>query len=168
MNINLTFFCLFFILITTTFPATSFIEKNVTSTLNNQKTSWCISVSLNNPPEKPYIDGRVDGFPNTWYEFRFSSTDPDGDSVIILIDWDDGQTNITQGASGEIQFLYHCWYTSDDYLIKAKAIDEHGAESEWATSPIHIPTSRSMNKPFLSLFENRARFLLKIIKMLEV
>jgi hypothetical protein len=136
MNIKLNFFCIFFVLIATAFPATCFVEKN------NQETSSCISVLLNNPPEKPYIEGRSDGVPNYWYEFRFSSTDPDSDTVTILVDWGDGQTNSTYGASGQIHFLYHGWYTSDDYIIKAKAVDEHRAESEWATSPIHIPTSR--------------------------
>lgn len=83
----------------------------------------------NNPPEKPCIEGHVDGVPNTWHEFRFSSVDSDGDTVIIFVDWGDGLINITHAASGEITFQYHCWYISNDYTIKAKAIDEHGAES---------------------------------------
>ena len=85
-----------------------------------------------------------------------------------MVDWGDGQTNSTHGASGEIKFLYHCWYTSDDYIIKAKAIDEHGAESEWTTSPIHIPTSISIHKLFLSYFEQHAQLLQLLIKILEV
>ena len=105
----------------------------------------------NNPPEKPYIEGHIDGVPNTWYEFRLSSVDPDGDHVIIFVDWGDGLINITQAASSEIKFLYHCWYISDDYTIKAKATDEHGAESEWATSPMHIPCS--YNKPLPQFLE---------------
>ena len=65
MNTKLTFFCIFFVLIITAFPATSFIEKNATSTLDNQKASWYTIYSPNNPQEKPYIEGRVDGIPNT-------------------------------------------------------------------------------------------------------
>ena len=138
--------------------------------LSTDGPGWRFTIAnfTNNPPERPTIEGRVDGVPNTWYEFRFSSTDPDGDTVTIFVDWGDGHTNSTQGGSGDIRFLYHCWYESGDYTIKAKAIDEHGAESEWATSLIHMPTSRSIHKPSISFFEHHAQLVQFLIKIVEV
>ena len=120
--------------------------------------------SDNNPPEKPFIEGRVDGIPNTWYEFRFSSTDPDGDILTIFVDWGDGQNENTQGVSGEIKFLYHAWNASGDYTIRAQATDEHGAKSEWATSPIHMPKTKDINAPlFLQKFFQCFPFFEKIL-----
>ncbi len=93
-----------------------------------------------NKPEKP--DGPNKGKPDTEYTFTTSTTDPDGDQLSYLWDWGDG--NFTEGNLEES----HIWTSENNFNIKVKAIDEHGAESEWSDSLSFSTPKKKINYLF--------------------
>ena len=115
--------------------------------------------TLNNPdepPSVPEISGPAKGKPGTSYKFDFVSTDPENDNVYYYVDWGDGTYSEWLGpyASGAIASANHMWSTKGTYLIKAKAKDEHGAESDWGVLQFSVPRLKiSTNTLFLKLLE---------------
>ena len=86
-------------------------------------------------------------------DYNFTTTDPDGDEVYYFIDWGD-QTNgswIGPYPSGDKITKSHTWSTKGTYIIKAKAKDIYGNESDWATLSVTMPCS--YNIPFQHLWE---------------
>jgi len=118
----------------------------------------------NSPPEPPIIDGPdVDTY-DVEIEFSFKSIDPENDDIAkYIIDWGDGiQENLTGPfGSGVKVVAIHVWYNVGKYIIKAKAVDIHGAESNWSVTDIDIPITndnddcnlcaKKVSKPYLSL-----------------
>jgi glutaredoxin len=98
----------------------------------------------NNAPNTPDISGQDQGKPGTIYTFIITTTDPDSDQVYYLIDWGDNTTTDWDGphASGADVSLTHSWSTKNTYTVKVKAKDEHGAESDWGSLTIKIPTNQ--------------------------
>ena len=92
-----------------------------------------VSLKTHHKPCKPIISG--DEFGNTGEELSFSvaGDDPDLDEVYYKICWGDGTTSDWLGPfeSGESTGATHIWEGSGEYTVKAKAKDEHGAESDW-------------------------------------
>ena len=84
-------------------------------------------------PEIPTIIGPSIGGVDTMYEFKLTSTDPDGDEVFYFMDWDDGDTSGWVGpfSSGETISLNHTWTSPGTYNLKAKSRDIFYDESEW-------------------------------------
>ena len=94
------------------------------------------------PPEKPQRpDGPIEGVIGIEYTFSTSTTDPEGEQVCYLWDWDDEtptewtdlyDSGVTVNAS-------HIWTETGKYNITVKAKDIHGEESEWSDpKTIHI------------------------------
>jgi hypothetical protein len=100
-----------------------------------------------NPPEKvpPEEDVTID----------INSIDPEGNPLYYFIDWGDGKTLESDFyESGETITFSHIWYDKGTYLIKAKAIDIHGAESEWSSIELEVPRNIiPIPIKFLRLFE---------------
>jgi len=124
----------------------------------------------NVPPEEPTINGKVKGKPGTEFEYKFVSTDPEGDNIEYCIDWGDstGEVWIGPYTSGAEAMVKHSWSEQGDYTIKAKARDVNGAESYWATLEVSMPkthTSNSLIQLFLKMFE-RFPFFEKILNQL--
>ncbi|MCX6666696.1 MAG: Ig-like domain-containing protein [Euryarchaeota archaeon] len=115
--------------------------------------------TLNNPDEPPSIpdiSGPSKGKPGTSYKFDFVSTDPEDDSIYYFVDWGDGTYSEWLGpyASGATASANHVWSTKATYIIKAKAKDDHGAESDWGTFQFSAPRLKiSSNTLFLKLLE---------------
>jgi len=100
--------------------------------------------SINSPPEKPDIKGTTSGKPKIEYEYTFCSTDPEGYKLYYYIDWGDTINTGWIGpynSSEEIN-LKHSWEKKGNYVIKAKAKDILGAESNWASLQVTIPRTR--------------------------
>ena len=115
------------------------------------------SFLVNNlPPDKPNIDGKIDGKTGELYEYIFSAIDPDGDDVSYFIKWGDG--NITNWTTfqdtGTPYYKNHAWSTQGMFTIEAKAKDIEGAESDWSTLEITMPKNKAFNPLFLRLLEN--------------
>ena len=105
----------------------------------------------NQPPNAPTIDGTKSGKISTLYDYTFNSIDPEEDAISYLIDWGDGNTDTTSGASGEMVTVQHAWSSKGNYNIKAKAMDKYGTESDWATLTVTMPCS--YNIPLLQFWE---------------
>lgn len=89
--------------------------------------------AVNEPPNKPYIEGQTWGEVDREYYYIIWAIDPDGNNVRYHIEWGDGKITLTSfKKSGEKVMVAHTWHAVGKYTIKAKAIDEYGAESEWA------------------------------------
>ena len=109
----------------------------------------------NQPPNAPTIDGTNSGKINTLYDYTFNSIDPEEDAISYLIDWGDGNTDTTSGASGEMVTVQHAWSSKGNYNIKAKATDIYGIESDWASFPITMPYSYNPMHQFFELLFQR-------------
>ena len=110
---------------------------------------WLIKVlpEGNHPPETPSISGPTSGVTNTTYTFYVSATDPDGDTVRYLWDWD-GDMNVDQETSWypseELVSASHSWSIPDKYYIGVKAEDVNGGQSEFSSLRVDI----SSNPPY--------------------
>jgi parallel beta-helix repeat protein len=110
---------------------------------------------VNHPPDKPIINGQTSGKPGVEYNFSFVSTDSDGDSLYYLIDWDDGYEDVTGiHPSGTEVYVVHSWITKGTYIIRAKAVDTSGVESEWSEFSVTIPRNKLNNKPLLYFLQS--------------
>jgi|GEM_PF-6389298 len=104
----------------------------------------------NRPPQTPSITGPREGKYGTEYTYNFTATDPDADDVSFTIDWgDDGTETTITVSSGETLQVSHTWEKEDRegqtidtaYLLKAKAVDSHDAESDWGSLEVNMPLS---------------------------
>ena len=118
------------------------------------------------PPDAPIIDG-----PHCWPAgkelcFTFHSTDPDNDSVKYIIDWGDGTTNETDfiQACTPVE-VCHTWEEMGTYVIKAKAVDMWGAESDWSEFEITIPRTRATFNSLFNWFLERFLLLEKLLSL---
>ena len=100
-------------------------------------------------PTKP--SGRTSGRPNRGYAFSTSASDPDGDQLLYMWDWGDGNYSEwldTNQAS-------HTWTTEDIFEIRVKVKDGKGGESYWS-EPLSFSTPKARsnnNTPFLRFLE---------------
>jgi len=98
----------------------------------------------NDPPTPPTITGPKSGSAGTSYDYDFVSTDSEGDKIFYYIEWGDGTKEDWFGPfpSGQKQTKSHTWTEQDTYIIKAKARDEHGAESDESQYEVTMPRNR--------------------------
>ena len=95
----------------------------------------------NSPPDIPDINGPTKGTIGQEYDFSFVSSDIDEDNIWYYIDWGDGLVEYWIGpySSGEEIIIPHSWENKGSYIIKAKAKDIFGNESDWGVLEINIP-----------------------------
>ncbi len=110
-----------------------------------------------NTPDKP--TGPATGKPGTTYNYRTTTMDPEGDQVYYMWDWGDGNLSEWLGPfnSGSVGSAQKSYTTKGNYLIKVKAKDVWGAESDWSEPlPITMPkdTAYSVRSLFLQLLEH--------------
>jgi outer membrane protein assembly factor BamB len=124
-------------------------------------------VYYNNAPNKPSIDGPRKGKINTNYTYTAVTTDADGDNVSYYFDWGDGTNSDWTSfvPSGSSVSLVHSWQKSRFYIIKVKAKDDCGKESNWAILTVKMPKDKAVffNTLLLKLVE-RFPILQKIIQ----
>jgi hypothetical protein len=124
---------------------------------------------LSEPPAKPTIKGRINGKTNTEYEYKFMTTDPEGDNITYCINWgDDNTVEIWMGPypSGLQILAKHVWEEQGSYIIKVKAWDVYGTESEWATFEVSMPKSKAIDTPlFLQKLFQHFTFFEKILNL---
>jgi hypothetical protein len=126
--------------------------------------------SINSSPEKPNITGSTSGKPKIEHIYNFSSVDPEGNKVYYYIDWGDTTNTGWIGPynSGEEINLSHIWDKKGTYIIKAKAKDILGAESDWGTLEITIPRFRIINdKLILRILERFSNIFLVLKYLLQ-
>jgi photosystem II stability/assembly factor-like uncharacterized protein len=111
------------------------------------------TTTQNMPPDSPVISGSQQGNAGSTYSYTFMSTDQNNDDVCYYIDWGDGtQTEWTSyQAQGQPGYTENHTWLKGTYIIKAKAKDAAGAESDWSTLTVTMPYSSIL--PFLHLLE---------------
>lgn len=112
--------------------------------------------SSNLPPSKPTITGPLKGKPKIDYDYNFVSTDPEGNDIYYSVDWGDGSDILYIGPneSGQVVTLNHTWAENGTYIIKAKAKDIYGAESDWAIFSVTMPKNNAINSSILNFLQN--------------
>ena len=98
-------------------------------------------------PETPTIDGPNNGFPGVEYTYKLSTIDPQGDGIYYYIDWGDNSNTgwIGPYGSGEEIAVNHTWGESGVFIIKAKAKDTDGYESDWGELQVTMPRDKTTN-----------------------
>ena len=101
----------------------------------------------NQAPNPPVVDGPTIGAVGIEYEYTFVTTDPDDDDVYYYIEWDDDEFEDWFGpfASGDPQTVSHTWDKEGDHIIKARAKDVYGAESDWGYLEVEMPVNQQSN-----------------------
>lgn len=91
---------------------------------------------LNSPPNTPTITGNTTGISSKFYEYGFSTVDPDNDCIEYMVDWGDGTQTSWLGPfnSGQKATASHQWNESGTYFVRVKAKDSYGYETEWSSS----------------------------------
>lgn len=117
-------------------------------------------------PDAPILNGPPKGNSEKTYEYSAISFDPDNDGLYYYFDWGDGTGDISaMGKFGESKVVTHSWKEEKSYIIKVKAIDEHGADSNWTTMEVTMPISKAIIRPFLN-FLNQHPNLFPVLRML--
>jgi len=127
-----------------------------------------VPITDNSPPDKPTITGEINGKPNMEYEYKFMSTDSKGDNITYCINWGDDTQEVCIGPypSGAEASATHIWSEKGNYIIKAKARDVYGTESNWATYSVSMPKNKLSNMILFKIFENlfsRFEFLVNLV-----
>ena len=133
--------------------------------------TWAFIDTVNNPPDKPTINGPKQGKNLTWYNYTFSTSDPEMDNVYYYFDW--GECDIDEWigpfSSGEEVTLEHYWRFRGTYEIRVKAKDIYGYESEWATLKVEMSKNKPyLNTPFLQFLQNHpliCQLLQRVLKL---
>lgn len=123
---------------------------------------WYGSLSGNQAPQAPTINGQSSGKPNKNYDFTFTATDPEGDQLYYYVDWGDTTNSGWVGpySSGASATLSHTWADKQAFTITAKARDANGNRGPESTFAFSTPKNKAIiwgflqNFPFLSQFLN--------------
>ena len=106
-----------------------------------------VPIIPNDPPNPPNIVGPTSGKVGVLYEYTFNATDPNGDNISYFIDWGDetssGWTEYT--ASGTEVKLKHTWSEQGTYIIRAKAKDIFGLDSNWGELTVTMPRNKVLD-----------------------
>jgi len=124
----------------------------------------------NHPPTAPDISGPTQGKVNIEYDFNFVSEDIDFDNVSYFVDWGDGLNTSWIGPfiSGNEIKLTHSWGAKGEYVIKAKAKDSNGAESNWTVYQVFkVPKIKPIFSQVLNQIGGSFSFNIKMIKVLQ-
>jgi outer membrane protein assembly factor BamB len=106
-------------------------------------------------PSTPNITGETNGSVREEYKYSFSSVDPDNNPVSFYIEWGDDSTSewSRDYASCETASIKHTWNKKGTYIIKVKAKDTFGEESNWGYLEVIMPKNKIIN-PFERFLEN--------------
>ena len=107
----------------------------------------------NEPPNAPTINGPTNGKSKATQEYQFTATDPNRDDVCFQINWEweeaDGDNYDVQtesNGSGVTVTETHTFLLEGSYVIRARAVDDKGAMSDWTTLPVTMPKNKQVIK----------------------
>ena len=141
---------------TWTYPRVYAIRAKLKET-NGVQSEWSdphmITIVNNKPPMIPTITGSAKGKPGVTYMYSFETIDPETDDVLYYIDWGDNTNTgwLGEYPSGVQKTASHSWNSKGTYIIKIKAMDIWGAESDWGTLQVTMPYS--YEKPVMHFLE---------------
>ena len=139
-------------------------EYNVTVKARDKsgaESNWSEPITvivMNNAPEKPdKPDGPTQGKIRTEiYTYTTSTLDVDGHNIYYQFDWGDGRTSgwIGPYMSGDTASAFHTWTKRGSYIIKVKARDEYGEDSEWSDPlPVSMAKCKLLTVSFSKIAE---------------
>ncbi len=101
----------------------------------------------NQPPNPPIITGPTHGKVGIKYEYNFSLSDPNNDSMHLRVDWGNGTPGPWQGSydSDTTVRLNHTWNKKGTFTIRAQAKDIYDAESDWGELTVRMPKDKTIN-----------------------
>lgn len=104
-------------------------------------------------PNTPIIDGPLEGNAGEEYEYTFSATHPEDGDVLLFIDWGDNSSSGWIGPynSGQEIIEGHTWDERGTYIIRAKAKDNNGLESNWGTLEVVMPVKQQVTNTLLQM-----------------
>ncbi len=129
---------------------------------------WLIKIKGNNqPPDKPDTPWKKTRSTKS-YNFCTKTIDLNDDQVWFWWDWDDGTNSGWVGPynSGETACKSHIWDAIGTYVIKVKAKDVYGAESEWAELEVNVSRNRQMSNPIIFRLLERFPLLERLMSLL--
>jgi hypothetical protein len=117
-----------------------------------------VNVTVEEPsnvaPEAPIIEGPTEGKIRDVIMYNFTAFDPNGDMIQYYIEFEEGEGYWTDDGfylSGESIERGWRWSEEGTYIIKSKARDEFGLESELTTLKVSMPRGKSIDiNPWLS------------------
>lgn len=129
----------------------------INSVGNSDTTPASDTVTIDNPPNRPTLTGKVNGKIGKPYMYNCSAADMDGDPVFYLIDWGDGTNTGWLGPfpPGALIHMNHTWSTKGTYPVKAKAKDTYNMEGSWATLNVTMPLITIDDNSFFAEFLHR-------------
>lgn len=121
-------------------------------------------------PEKPSApEGPTAGDIYEEYTYTTSTSDPEFDDIYYLFDWGDGTTSGWVGPyySGEQISVSNTWTTEGDFLVRVKAKDIHGVQSDWSDElSISMPRNKAIQHPILVKILNRFTNMFPILDLI--
>jgi len=112
-------------------------------------------LTFNSPPDNPVISyGPTEGSTGVFYDYSAVAADNDDDMIRYGWDWN-ADTLVDEWtdyySSGSTVTSSHKWNTVGTYQVKVKAMDEHGAESEFSVGKtVLITENNPPSKPVIS------------------
>ena len=128
-------------------------------------TDWWTQCHPNNPPDAPTIDGPTSGKPGEELCWTFQTCDPDGDDIMYIIDWGDGESNTTDcyPSCTEVE-VCHTYYKKGMYIIKAIAQEcPDGLISSEATLKVTVPRNKATSNSLFLWFLERFPLLERLL-----
>jgi len=116
--------------------------------------SWDITYEKpKDKPMKPVVEGTAFGITDIEYMYTATATDPNGNQLYYMFDWCDGNFSNWMGpySSGETAYAYHKWTQGGTYIIKVKAKDTDGFESDWGMLNVVMPRAKINSNLFQKL-----------------
>ncbi len=129
-------------------------------------------MTISNPSDAPVITGPNSGKPETFYEFGFTSSDPNGDDIAeYIVKWGDDsgkEKSIGPFASGEEGKASHSGDDKRTYTIQAKAKDIYGTESIRGFLIVNIPRNKASLSSLLLWITGRFPMLERLLSFIIV
>lgn len=127
-----------------------------------------ISISITNneelpntAPDTPTIVGPSKAKTGEDIEFTITGSDPDGDDMYFILDWGDESDEETIGPypSNQDIKVTHNWAEDGVYIIRVKARDLDGAESDWNSLTVTTPKSIVISLRLIEFISNHIKLL---------
>ena len=127
--------------------------------------TFIISTDKIHQPKKPTINGSSSGVIGEEYTYVVSAVDPYGSEISYYIDWGDGTFTGWTGTlpSEKPLNVSHTWNEKGSYIIKAKAKNIQGIESQWSDP---LPVTMPKSKPLLSFLELRYPIIFRFFSLM--
>lgn len=122
----------------------------------------------NTAPNIPTIAGPSKAKTGEDIEFTITGSDPDGDNMYFILDWGDESEEETIGPYPSDQDIKvtHNWAEDGIYIVRVKARDLDGAESDWNTLKVTTPKSKLISSRLIEFRGNYNKLLSTLFERL--